>query len=130
MESVGFAIRDVIESIEENDLEVRDLRITGNPSRSGLWNRIKADISGKSIMVPACPESELLGDACIALYGTGRYDSLQKAADGTVRFKEKIDPDPENRELYDRMFGIYRSIHKRTVEAAHALSEIQNMEGI
>ena len=129
LESVGFAIRDVIAAIEDNGLEVKDLRITGNPSRSGLWNTIKADISGKSIMVPECPESELLGDACIALYGTGRYDSLQKAADETVRFKEKIDPDPENREVYDRMFGIYRSLNERTVEAAHALSEIQNTEG-
>ncbi|MBN1838323.1 MAG: hypothetical protein JW820_20860, partial [Spirochaetales bacterium] len=39
VESVGFAIRDVIEVMGENGLELGELRVTGGQARSPLWNQ-------------------------------------------------------------------------------------------
>ncbi|MEW5817360.1 MAG: FGGY family carbohydrate kinase, partial [Spirochaetota bacterium] len=41
VESVGYAIRDIIEVMEEIGCKVHDLRITGSQSKSPLWNQIK-----------------------------------------------------------------------------------------
>lgn len=128
LESTGYAMRDVIEVIEGKGLRIDDLRITGNPSRSPLWNRIKADITGKPIKVPEFPESELLGDACVALRGLGLYKNLQQAAENIVRFKDVIEPDPDRAEGYGRMFRLYRELYSQTKSIAHELTDLQKME--
>ncbi|MBN2050254.1 MAG: hypothetical protein JW760_07415 [Spirochaetales bacterium] len=128
LESVGFAMRDVLEVIEENGITVEDMRITGNPSRSDFWNRVKADITGKPILVPEMPESELLGNACVALTGIGRYGNLQEAAEKIVHFKERIEPDEQAGDFYTQLFQHYREFCEQTKELAHTLSHLQMTE--
>ncbi len=52
VESVGYAIRDVVEVMEEIGFAVEDLRITGSQAKSAAWNQIKADITGRRIRIP------------------------------------------------------------------------------
>ena len=107
-ESVGYAIRDVVEVMEETGLAVADLRITGRPSRSSLWNQIKADITGRRILVPAAQDSDLTGDVCLALRALGDYGSLAEASEAIVKIGSVFEPDEKSRRLYDEMFSLYR----------------------
>ncbi len=107
-ESVGFAVRDVVEVMEEGGLAVRDLRITGRPSRSRSWNQMKADITGRRILVPETPDSDLAGDVCLALRALGRHASVAEAAEAIVRIGGAFEPDPAKQSLYDGMFAAYR----------------------
>jgi xylulokinase len=108
VESTAFAIRDVLEVMEEIGLTVADLRITGKPSRSRPWNQIKADVSGRRILLPAVEDPDLTGDACLALYGLGDYDSVSRAAEDIVKIGEAFEPRPGNRAVYDELFPLYR----------------------
>lgn len=108
IESVGFAIRHVVSVMEEMGLTVKDLRITGSQAKSPAWNQIKADITGKDILVPVLKESELAGDMCIALFALGKYAVLAEAADSIVRIERIFTPNPGTGEVYDRLFGVYR----------------------
>ena len=63
LESVGFAVRDVVAVMEEKGLAVEDMRVTGGQARSPLWNQVKADITGKRILVAEAQDAELVGDA-------------------------------------------------------------------
>jgi xylulokinase len=107
-ESVGYAIRDVVEVMEETGLAVQDLRITGRPSRSSLWNQIKADITGRRILVPAAQDSDLTGDVCLALRALGDYGSLAEASEAIVKIGSVFEPDEKSSRLYDEMFSLYR----------------------
>jgi xylulokinase len=107
-ESVAFAIRDVVEVMEESGLAVRDLRITGRPSRSRSWNQLKADITGRRILVPATRDPDLAGDVCLALHALGRHATVSEAAEATVRIGSRFEPDPTTRGMYDDMFTAYR----------------------
>ncbi len=108
LESTGFAIRDVISVMEENDSVVEELRITGRPAVNPMWNQIKADISGRRLLVPESFESELLGDLAVALKALGETDNLAETADRIVRITGEYIPDSGKRQLYDDLFGIYR----------------------
>jgi xylulokinase len=108
VESVAYAIRDVIEVMEEAGLTVADLRISGSPSRSPLWNQIKADVTGRRLLVPAMPDSDLAGDACLALYGLKEHASIAAASEAIVRMGAVFEPDPARGRVYDEMFGLYR----------------------
>jgi xylulokinase len=123
LESTGFAMRHVIEVIEEHGVKVTELRVTGTPARSELWNQIKADISGRCILLPDEPESELQGDLCIALYGLGDYSNLAEAADKIVRIRKTYEPRQEYKELYDKLFNEYKESYKGLRDIFHRLSQ-------
>ena len=107
VESVGYAVKHIITVMEEMGLSVLDLRVTGSQAMSSCWNQIKADITGKRILVPAMKYSELAGDLAIALYGLSTYSSLAEAAESCVQIEREYLPVRERAALYDEMFGMY-----------------------
>jgi xylulokinase len=124
LESIGFAMRDVIEVMAEHGARIDDLRITGGPSKSALWNQIKADITGKNLLVPESTESELLGDLALALYGLGDTVDLAETADSIVKISKIYEPRKESRGLYDDMFGLYRDAYSGLKSIFSSLSRI------
>jgi xylulokinase len=112
VESTAFAMRDIIEVMEAAGASLSEIRVAGGPGRSGAWNRIKADVIGKPVASPLCPEPELQGDVCIALAATGRCASVSEAADGIVRLGDGVEPDPATRGLYDDLFAVYREAYR------------------
>lgn len=107
IESVGYAIRHVIEVMEETGLTVHELRITGSQAKSDAWNQMKADITGKTILLPEMKDSELAGNTAIALYGLDIYSSLSEASEAAVTIEKKYIPVPERKAVYDEMFTAY-----------------------
>ena len=112
LESIGYAMRDVIDVMTEIGGKVEELRITGGPSKSDLWNQIKADITGCRILVPESTESELLGNLVLALRALGDEESLAEAADRIVKIKKTFEPDPYRHEIYSGYFDLYRASYR------------------
>ncbi len=124
MEAVGFAILDVIRTMEENGLAIDELRITGSQAKSPLWNQIKADITGRRILVPALKDSELAGDLAVALKGMGIHRTLEDASDAVAVIEKIYEPDRGNGKRYERLFELYRESYFRLKDVFHGLGEI------
>ncbi|TXT44015.1 MAG: pentulose/hexulose kinase [Spirochaetes bacterium] len=107
-ESTAFAMRDVIEVMETTGAKVSDLRVTGKPAANAILNQIKANITGKPILVPEFLEAELSGDLCLAMVALGEYGSIAQAAESHVTFGKTYEPEPGSKSLYDDLFGLYR----------------------
>ena len=58
----------------------RKMLVTGGQAANDDWNQMKADICGIDIVVPACSDAELLGDAAFAFTGMGVFADLSTAA--------------------------------------------------
>lgn len=112
LESTAYAMRDVIETMESLGGRVAELRVTGNPARNSVWNQVKADITGRPLVVPRFPHAELLGDLCLALTALGEYAGPAEAAEILVAMERIHEPDPSLRTLYDEMFGLYRETYR------------------
>jgi xylulokinase len=124
IEAIGFAIRDVVEVMAENGLEIRELRVTGGQAKSPLWNQIKADITQRKILVPKVQDSELLGAACIGLFALSHFDTLAEASEKLVAVDRSFAPNAEVRELYDGLFELYRASYRGLKEVFSKLSRI------
>ena len=73
----------------KNGLEFpKSMTVTGGQTRNKSWMRKKAEALNMNLLVCDCSDSELLGDACVAWYGLGKYNSLQEAALNIVQKKE------------------------------------------
>ena len=109
-EGTCFAMRDVITVMEELGSEVGQLRITGGPSESDFLNQLKADITGREVLIPAMQDAELMGCLIIALKALGHFASYREASIAVVKTKHIFKPEPTLQKLYNELFATYRSL--------------------
>lgn len=57
------------------------MTVTGGQAKNDIWNKMKSEALGIELVVPECTDSELTGDAILALTSMGIFDSIQSAAD-------------------------------------------------
>jgi xylulokinase len=87
------------------------MRVCGGPARSATWNQIKADVTGFTVEVPRVPEAAVAGSAILAAAGTGAHPDLAAAIRAMTAIEQRIEPDPRRREVYDRVYAAYTSLH-------------------
>jgi len=108
LEAIGFAVRRSLEIFEELDLPVHEIRVSGGQAKSPVWNQMKADITGKTILIPEVEDAELLGCACLANVALGRYSNVVDAAEDLVKIKHEIKPREDFYQIYNRKYSRYR----------------------
>ncbi|MDR0760394.1 MAG: hypothetical protein LBF74_09865 [Treponema sp.] len=118
-EGICFAIRDVIAVMEEAGAPVEELRVTGKPGESAFLNQLKADVTGRPVLVPrlraaetALPPAELLGLIALGAAALGAYKSAEEAVRDLVGVAETFVPQEAAKPVYDDAFGIYRETYR------------------
>jgi sugar (pentulose or hexulose) kinase len=121
LEGVGFEQRLALEALKDADVPaVGELRIVGGGSRSELWCRIMADITGIPVVRYGCPESSALGAAMLAAAAAGWYTDAARAASAMSDAGERFDPHPLSRAVYDRL---YSEVYKPLFPAVRPLAD-------
>lgn len=113
MEGVAFSLRHNLEVAAESGATVNVLRAMGGAANSRLWTQMKADVTGKTIVVPGADTATALGAAILAGVGTGVYGSFQEAVEKTVQIKAEYTPNPENQAVYQENYRIYLELYQR-----------------
>lgn len=116
MEGVAFSLKHNIEIAEEIGTEVKLLKATGGSANSILWTQIKADITGKDIVVPSSDTSTTLGAAILAGVGVGLYVDFEDAINETIIEKRKHLSNFDNRDIYDMNYRKYRELYENLKE--------------
>lgn len=121
VESTAFAVRTVLAAMEANGCEITDLRVSGGPSRQALWCQIRADITGKKVLLPEQEDSDLVGNAGVGFYGLDEFETLPEACEAMVRFQKTFYPNPDTKEIYDELFGVFAAACKDLGESLKGL---------
>ncbi len=84
---------------------IDELVAVGGGTKNGHWLRIKADVSGYLLRVPALAEATLLGAALIAGIGCGAYaDEAEALAAVRDQAATVVEPDPARHASYARLY--------------------------
>jgi len=114
LESIGFAVKDVISVMEEaadaagEVTRAEKLHVTGKLAGIEKLNRIKADITGREVLEPAYKEAELLGLAVIGSCYLGFFSSVTEASSSLVRIEKSYEPNLKNVDLYETLYQKYK----------------------
>ena len=119
MEGVAYSLRHNLEVASEAGADVEVMRAVGGSANSLLWTQIKADVTGKPIVVPYADEATTLGAAMLAGVRCGLYASYEEAVALTVRETRRHEPNPEQKEAYDRAYAIYRGLYADLKDRMH-----------
>jgi xylulokinase len=83
--------RDVLHTLNP-ELKSREVRITGGGQHSTLWNQIKADALGLTVVQIERQEGAPLGAALLAGFGVGLFESLDAAAQEWIVTGQRVRP--------------------------------------
>ncbi|MBN9189593.1 L-fuculokinase [Microbacterium sp.] len=104
MEATAFELHTMLGRLADAGCRPEDLRTSGGGARSGVWQRITADVCGIPLTPLTQSEASSAGAALLALWGSGlRHRGQGLDLSGSPR----LHPDPSLRETYDR--GMRRS---------------------
>ncbi len=111
LEASALAIRHVSEPMLAAGVRVDAMRACGGPARSEAWNRIKADVTGFRVLVPAVLETAVLGSAILGAVAVGAAGDVETAVRAMTRIEDELEPRPEHRETYDRLYRAYTELY-------------------
>ncbi len=106
-EGVCCSLRHIQSVMESGGVRIGSVKIAGGLSHNALLNRIKADITRKTLVPFKDQELTTLGGAAIAGRAIRWYGSLEEAGEALLRTCRPVEPDPANAALYDRQFRLY-----------------------
>lgn len=102
LEAAAWRLAGVVEKLDPGN--AYSVVSTGGGARSGLWTEIKAAITGRTFIIPACSEAACLGAAMIAATGSGLFPDHETATDNWVKYKSKVVPGKTEREQYSNVY--------------------------
>jgi len=111
MEGVAFLLKKNIEYLEKMEVHTRSLISLGGGSKSAVWNQIKADVTGKDILIPASQEATSLGAAILAGIQCGFCRNIYEAVEKSVKIKKIFAP--ERTLLYQKGYRKFLEIYER-----------------
>jgi xylulokinase len=120
MESTCFRIAALVELLGDSGLAPRRIAVSGGGSRSGAWNRLRADATGVPVQRVVHDEATVAGTALFleaALSGTG----LRELSAARLRFGERWEPESS-------LAGAYRG-RRREFEALMRSSSMPRHQG-
>jgi xylulokinase len=120
LEGVAFLNRTVLERAEAAlGRPVHEIRCGGGGSTSATWCQVKADVTGRPVVVGRAAQPGLLGCAVVAWAGLGVFSNLGEAQQALVHTAHLYAPDPSRHAAYNPLYLAWT----RAVAALHPLAE-------
>lgn len=90
---------------------LENIRCVGGGAQSDEWMQILSDVLQVPVDVPANPRfAGAMGAYYCAMIGLGHIENYDSLYD-TVRIERSFKPNPANKEVYDKLYGIYVKLY-------------------
>lgn len=114
IEGVSINLRLILEAFEENDIDVKEIRMIGGVVKSSLWRSVITDCLGKPTLLVTNPEEATSRGAMLAAaVGDGAFRDFRSAV-RLITTQERYSPNEDNfkryREIKARFVSIYSSL--------------------
>jgi xylulokinase len=117
MEGVTFLLKKNLAALEETGGPVEEIISLGGGSKSAVWNQMKADVTGKRVIVPSMSEPTSLGAAILASIKCGWFGGVEEAVERGVDIGRVFEP--RNPERYERLYERFLELYERLKPVFH-----------
>jgi len=120
LEGISFGTELILETMRDNGFRPKDIVVAGGATRSDLWLKIHADVSGLPLILTRVADAPSLGCACLAAVAAGHYGDIAEAADAMVQVERTIEPDMAVHETYRPFYEAYKASYPALKDVLHA----------
>jgi xylulokinase len=111
LESVAFMLKRNLDLVEGLGIPVETVTSLGGGARSPLWLQIKADVLQKPVQTVQVEEAACLGAAILGAVTAGVYPTIASAVSHMVQYKEILQPDSKNCQVYQQQYENYVALY-------------------
>lgn len=123
LEAVIYGFRHHLEVLESAGYVPKRILATNGGAKSSFWCQIAADVLGFEVRsFPAHPGSAM-GVAFLAGISTGVFSDWGQIQNFLGEYRD-YRPNPKNREIYNRAYGIYRKLYTQMEPCFQAVSNL------
>lgn len=116
MEGCAFAVLDNLRVAEATGVRVSEWLATGGAARSPLWNQIKADVTGRPLVVARRVDGgeggHGLGLFALAAEAVGLGGSAAETVERLLPQRTTFEPDPARHARYQELFEVYHDVSR------------------
>ncbi|MFC1715843.1 FGGY-family carbohydrate kinase [Candidatus Poribacteria bacterium] len=123
MEGITFELRWTLEDIRDSGISPGKLRMVGGAARSSIWSKIVADVTNVPVVIPSTTEAAGCGAAILAGVGSKVFADPESGYQALSGHETILESDKKNVEVYDELFGIYRTASQQLQDPLSRLSE-------
>ncbi|MBR0230605.1 MAG: carbohydrate kinase, partial [Clostridia bacterium] len=112
LEGICYHLRWLLESVEKKVKTSDTIRFVGGGALSPVMSQILSDITGRTIeTVNNAQEAGAVGAALVVAAGINGEDVLALSR-RLVKANHTYTPDPDNKEVYERNFKVFKNLYK------------------
>jgi xylulokinase len=112
LEGICYHLRWLLESVEKKVKTSDTIRFVGGGALSPVISQILSDITGRTIeTVNNAQEAGAVGAALVVAAGINGEDVLALSR-RLVKANHTYTPDPDNKEVYERNFKVFKNLYK------------------
>ena len=126
LEATAYSARSILDAIGAAGVKMERIVAVGGGTKGGLWTQIVSDVTGLRQELSKETMGACYGDALFAARAAGLVDDDTVWASAVA----SVEPNPKNREVYDRLYAIYRDLYPATKSFVHDLAALQAEEGL
>lgn len=112
LEGCAFAMRDVVDRLDQLGVAARSLLLTGGGAHSRLWAQIRADVVQRPVEVPHRVDTAPIGAALLATVACGMARDLKEAVGALSNRHTEISPNPREQAAYSDAYDRYRQLFR------------------
>jgi xylulokinase len=120
LEAIAFGVRHNLDAFSAAGGRIDRVVAVGGGTQGPLWTQIVSDVTGLTQEVNRVTVGASYGAAFLAASVSDDVDIQQW--NPVIR---RVIPNPDSAELYNEMFGLFRSLYESTVSIAHHLAALQ-----
>jgi xylulokinase len=118
LEATAFGTRHLLQSMAEAGAAGKRCVAVGGGTKGGVWTQIMSDVCGIEQDLPKYAIGAAYGDALLAAQVAGLADESTNWA----QIAHTVRPNPDNKQIYDDLFGHYLDLYPATKDLQHHLS--------
>ena len=123
LEGICYALKDVLEAVQQNAEPITQINISGGFTKSKVWVQTLADITDKNMVIIQAEDASAVGAAFVALKN---MEWIDEYPDTPLSNMKVFKPSTHNAEIYKKNFSIYKKLYRDLKETMHHLNKINS----
>lgn len=111
LEGVAFALKDCLEVIKAQGINVTSSGLCGGGSKSKIWRKIIANVLNLPLTLPKTEEGPAYGGALLAMVGDGLYSDVSSCCEALLSTVGTVEPDPVIAARYEEKYQTFKKLY-------------------
>ncbi|MEO8111926.1 MAG: FGGY family carbohydrate kinase [Ginsengibacter sp.] len=112
LEGVAYSLRYLYDALQENDLNVKEVRMGGGGVNIKVWPQIFADVLGVPVTISTANEMALVGSSMLAFTAGGVFKDLNEASEKMLKESKRIEPNETAVNVHNQRYPFFKKLRE------------------